>query len=205
MWPLVERLLAIIGALASIVAVGATAVQWYRVRQWKRILTWDDALRAATTLLERVEGSPWKPEIVIGIGRSGGIWGGWLAGNLGLPFAVVDDRYESGPEGRRVEFPGGQDVLVSLRKLHGDSIRPLVVDGATSTGQTPSEFRRRFAEQLKGWDVRFAVLYRNPTSAASIDFVGVEGPEPWPDKFPWHFRKAYRPHLRDLLGLDHAA
>ena len=187
MWPLIERILAVIGAVASMAAVMASVIRWYRLRLWRRQLTWDDALRVARTLLEKIEGSEWKPAVVIGIGRSGGIWGGWLAGNLGgVPFAVVDDRYEQTAEGLRVEFPGGEDVLGSLGRLYGDNLRILLVEGATSTGQTPLEFQRRFARQLNGWDVRVAVLYKNPSSAASIDFVGMEGPEPWPARFPWH-------------------
>ena len=195
-----ERVLAVVGGLASLAALLVTVIQYVRWRAWRRKLTWDDVLRVAEQVLDQIEQGTWKPDVVIGLGRSGGIWGGWLAGNLGsLPLAVVDISYDPSPSGMNVTFPGGADVLTSIRRSRGEHLKVLVVEGATSRGQTPQEFFRSFATELDGWDTRLGVLYKNPASTAVVDFVGSHDLEPWPQRFPWHARAVYRPHLRDLI------
>lgn len=194
---------ALIGAIATILA--AIIGQGIRIRLWKRKLTWDDALRTAQELLTQIQGSDWQPEIVLGIGRSGGIWGGWLAGNLGsLPFAVVDVRYSKDKKDKTVKvgfpLPLDSEILLALLKPYPGKRRLLVVEGASSTGTTLIEFMEKFSKELEGYDVKFCVLYQNPTSKAQIDFVGVSNLEPWPAKFPWHYTDLYRPYIRDLFS-----
>jgi hypoxanthine phosphoribosyltransferase len=191
----VVNILAVLGAIATIVSCWVAVVQFRRAHGSGRLPTWDHSLRTAAKLLKMIEGNDWgAPDIVIGLGRSGGIWGGWLAGNLGsLPFGVVDDKY---PE---VEFPGGEEVLLALRKFYPGAHKLLVVEGASSRGTTLNRFRERFDQVLSGLDVRYAVLYLNSSSDARIDYVGELGPEPWPTRFPWHSTDRYRPFLRDLF------
>ena len=113
----------------------------------RRQPTWDDALRVAEKLLNTIEGS-FMPDLVLGLGRSGGIWGGWLAGNLGsLPFAVIDIEYDDGEVVLRAEFPGGEEVLSSVRKRFPNSPHVLVVQGAASGGMTFREFFAKFNSQ----------------------------------------------------------
>jgi len=122
---------------------------------------------------------------VVGRGRSGGIWGGWLAGNLGsLPFAVIDYTYDELPDGRTVIFPEGEKILEAIESILGGRRQVLLVEGATSSGQTFSEFRNRFAIQTSEWELRTAVLYKNSTVPFEIDYVGRDDLKPWPDKFP---------------------
>jgi len=198
---LLENLLKIVGALATLVG----SIQGVRIAIWKRKLTWDDALRVAEKLLTQIRDSQWDPQVILGLGRSGGIWGGWLAGNLGtLPFAVVDDHYAVDGENLNrgslvVDFPAGSEVLSSLRATYPDKRRMLIVEGASSTGQTLTRFAEKFHQELAGCDVKFAVLYKSPVSVAQIHYVGRVGPDPWPKRFPWHFTDLYRPYLRDIL------
>ena len=151
------------------------------------VITWPDAHRVADTLLKQIKSS-WAPDLVIGLGRSGALWGGWLAGNLGaLRIAVVDCSY-SQPQGRRaVSFPGGNGVLSSLLTTHALNSKVLVVEGAATTGQTFAEFIKQHEPQLCGWNIRFAVLYTNViVPDALVQYVGQRALEPWPEKFPWH-------------------
>ncbi len=199
-----ERILAIVGAVAGVVGLVVLVVELYHRRKWKRRITWDDALRVAEGLLKEIEGRSWKPQVVIGLGRSGGIWGGWVAGNLGsLPFTVVDLKYSEGGKGVDVEFPGAEDVLLSVRKTHGGQANVLVIEGATARGPTIREFLKRFEKELEGWSVKTAVLYRNPASDAPLDYVGKEDLARWPTDdmpFPWHVRAGYRPFLGRVLA-----
>jgi len=203
---ILERILAVLGAVAGIAGCIFAGMQAYKYNLWRRRITWDDALRVADKLLRQIEAEEngWEPEVVIGLGRSGGIWGGWLAGNLGtLPLAVVDLKYTGSETGIEVAFPGGEGVLDTVRKTHGDKLRVLLIEGATSRGTTFREFLKRFENQLAGWDVRKAVLYRNPASDARLDFVGKGDLVPWPTDrkpFPWQDRAGYRPFLGNIIG-----
>ncbi|HSR93038.1 MAG TPA: hypothetical protein VLK88_17160 [Gemmatimonadales bacterium] len=156
---------------------------------------WADALLIAETVLAKIEASGWRPDLVLGLGRSGAIWGGWLAGNLGsLPIAAIDIHYHEAQSGRIVTFPAGVQVLAALREFYGNTLKVLAVEGATSTGQSILEFITQFKQNLIGWEIRFAVLYKNRTVATRIDFAG-EHLEPWPKNLPWHLRTVYRPYM----------
>lgn len=197
-WNFVVQFFAFLGALAGLASLYLYIYHRWKVRQQMGQPTWDDVLRVAEKLLIRIEESPFTPDAVIGLGRSGGIWGGWLAGNLGtLPLAVVDLAYRTGKTGRNVKFYGEAEVLSSLRKRLGNQPCLLVVEGATSDGLTVREFFSKFESELSAYhDVRMAVLYKNSGTNAKVDFFGRDDVSPWPRKFPWHKRDAYKPHLR---------
>jgi len=193
--------LAIIGGLTSIAAFMVAVVQAYRLWKWHRQPSWNEALKTAEKVLEQIEGSAWMPGIVLGIGRSGGIWGGWVAGNLGsLPFAVIDCKIddESGPA-RRFLFQGGQSFADNLREVLPENKKILIIEGAVTTGGTFGAFFEQFGTQFEDCEIKTATLYRNPSADFIVDYVGRSDLEPWPQKFPWHFRKAYRPFLRDAI------
>jgi len=183
-------MLTAIGAVASVIT--SLLAIMYLLRP-----TWFDAFRRARKVLDQIM-QEWKPDVVIGIGRSGGIWGGWLAGNLGSkPFLVVDDYYKESSKWRKmkIEFPGGEQVLKALedkefieRKEHSKTgNRILLVEGAVRTGDTFERFREKFSKQLDQWEIRTAVLYRNP-AAIDIDFKG-RTLKWWPERFPWHDKR----------------
>lgn len=191
------EVLAVIGSLAGVAGVlGPFAYWWYGRRQ----VTWRDALKTAEGVISQIESGDWKPQAVLGLGRSGGIWGGWLAGNLGsLPFAVVDETYKVHPSGRDVYLHRPCEVLEGLRTNPAleDSygpLRVLVVEGATSNGRTVQRFREGIDSVASQYDIKLAYLFKNRAVAESIDFLG-RTLEPWPDKLPWHARSAYRTHM----------
>lgn len=195
-----ERILAIFGGITSLFLFIITLAHSWRVWRWKRRLTWDDALRVAEVLLKKIEGSHWKPDIVIGLGRSGGIWGGWLAGNLGsIPLAVVDKHFVQEASGLKIVFPGGKEVICGIRENCDAKMKVLVIQGASSVGGVFRQFDTLFTEYFSNWDVKYAVLYVNPVVSFRIDFVG-RTLEVWPRQFPWHLRSVYRPYLRDIFS-----
>ncbi len=197
-----QEILAALGGIAAFLTIVVAGAQVMRYWQWKRKLNWNDALKAAEAVLKDIEESEWSPDMVIGLGRSGGIWGGWIAGNLGsCPFAVVDDAYDTTEGKLKVDFPGGANVLSSVRELIGDGKRVLVIQGATAAGGTFKEFKEQFGPLLQNWNVKYAVLYKSAGAIlADVDFVGKDNLEPWPKELPWHQRRAYRPFLRDVFS-----
>lgn len=188
MWRIVELILQILGGIGTVVALIAFVMQIIILRKGP---TWWDALKRARKILDKINQLHWEPTVVIGIGRSGGIFGGWLAGNLGSkPFIVVDDFYDQqSSKDIKVEFPGGKKVLSALEEFKKpEDNRILLVKGAVSRGQTFATFLERFSDQLVSWDIKKAALYKNPAAAVHIDFLG-KFLEPWPKRFPWHDRR----------------
>jgi len=90
------------------------------------------ALRTAKKVLKKIKKGPlWKPDVVIGISRSGGIWDGWLTGNLeAKPLLVVDVSYQQSPTERRIEFPVEKQVwlLVKSSKRTAPLTRKIILD-----------------------------------------------------------------------------
>ena len=77
MLELLLTLCTVLGGLTALTAILGFIVKQFLLWRWKRKFTWDDVLRTAHALLKRIEDQGWRPEIVIGLGRSGGIWGGY--------------------------------------------------------------------------------------------------------------------------------
>ncbi|GFO80543.1 MAG: hypothetical protein A49_01700 [Methyloceanibacter sp.] len=177
-------------ALSAIATTVAVVIAYEHRRDRRRVaknsVNWNYSFCVAEDLRRRIK--TWGPELIIGIGRSGGIWGGWMAGNLGsLPFGVVDDKYES----NNVSFPGGADVLAALKRTHPSVRRVLLIEGASARGQTINEFRAKFADLMTDWDVRVAVLFVAESANADIEYCGRVGPSEWPDRMPWHQDKSW--------------
>ncbi len=188
---LILNLLAATGAVAGITTLALPIIMHCMGP------TWRDALKRARKVLEDIKQSNWEPTLVIGIGRSGGIWGGWLAGNLGSkPFLVVDVYYNQTEKGREVHYRGGKQVLSALEEFKKLGRNILLVEGAASTGETFTCFLEEFSDQLGSWKIKKAVLYKNPVAAIDIEFVG-RSLERWPKKLPWHEQSVWRRYLRN--------
>jgi len=187
-----QPVFAVLGAVAAIVTIVTVLSQVFGRR-----VTWNNARRAAWHVLREVQRYGWRPDMVIGIGRSGGIWGGWLAGNLGsLPFIAVDDHYSNG-QNITIEFNSARELLLAVREGFPQAKRFLAIEGASSTGRSFEEFRKIFDSVMSPRELRLATLYKNPTNPLHIDYVGEVGPSRWPNRFPWHETDAYRPFLRN--------
>ena len=140
-------------------------------------------LPAEERILALAEPSTVALELGLGVGRSGGIWGGWMAGNLGsLPFGVIDDKYEP----NSVTFPGGTEVLRALHATYPEAKKVLLIEGASVRGETINKIRTELSEQLEIWEVKFAVLFVSRHSNAKIDFIGRLVPDKFLDRMPWH-------------------
>lgn len=198
-------LFALVGFVGSIVTIGTWAAR--QVNPLRSIaqgfidrtaseLNWTQALESAEEVLQQLEAdSDWEPDVVIGIGRSGAIWAGWLAGNLGSkPVAVVDAVYEVEETGVQTRLPG---LAESLAAIAPTPVSILLVEGATARGSSFASFLTSLETMAGDRDVRLATLYRATTCLVQVNYVG-EVLEAWPERFPWHHRRAYQRHTTRL-------
>lgn len=194
----VMEMFTILGGITAALGLATLLLKSYNTWVWKRRFNWDKALRAAENLLEEIERSNWNPQAVVGIGRSGGIWGGWMAGNLGsLPFYVIDNVYNLDDE-FSVSFPDADVILEALKNTHPEKKNVLIITGGNSSGSTFKKLKE-ILDLQESLSFKYAVLYQNPTAKFKVDYIGELGPTVWPKKFPWHMRKAYKPYLRDIF------
>lgn len=141
--------------------------------------TWSDVARGVEHLQLLMEWDAYAPDLVLGLGRSGGVIAGLLASSLGsLPLRVVDLRY-----GRRgplldVDF---QDVQSALPP---DVQRVLVVEGATTGGLTPRTAKELLERYYPRVEFKFAFLIQSVQSQFTGDYYaflesGTLAPLPW--------------------------
>ena len=143
--------------------------------------TWDDVVRGVSHICLAIEADDFLPDAVLGLGRSGGVMAGLVAGFLGsLPVRLLDIAYDDGPRG----------LNVSLQRIDGQlkfpprTSRVLIVEGATTGGLTPRRAEAALKRKFPRYDMRFAVLIQSVTSAFRADYYafaehGVLQPLPW--------------------------
>lgn len=186
--------MAALAALGSVVAVVQLRL-WLRNWGDGRIDTFESVERNSLKLLAQIEAQGFRPDFVLGIGRSGAFLAGWLAGNLGTVSIEVVDRKHGTVPTQIVEYPHIEERLALLEQLYGKKARVLVVEGAATRGNSFIEFenlRRRHANE---WDCRYAVLYEVDTNVATIHFVAKRLGRA-PKRYPWHKTPRYRNFIR---------
>lgn len=91
--------------------------------------SWEDVNNGVLRLVDLVRKSNFNPDIIVGVGRSGAIIAGLLAGNLGvLPVGVIDREYQ--------RMRGGGRKVVIRRGVDVKNKKVLLVCGMLITGQT---------------------------------------------------------------------
>lgn len=186
-----STLMVISSMVANIITIGGKSM----FKRSPVISSWDYSFKVAEKLLKDIETSGKKFDVVVGLGRSGGIWGGWIAGNLGsIPFFALDIVYSADVNGdRSIDFPDSIELLKFITKKYK---RVLIVEGAVSTGATFLEFKKKHKQFFEDVTFKFATLFKNSTASIVVDYVGETINNKWPDKFAWHTREKYAPHLR---------
>lgn len=138
----------------------------------KNEFTWPDVEKGVDEIIRNMEKDGYEPDLVIGIGRSGGIVGGLIAGYLGAkPLRVFNWNYKNEKIEGKVRRVHTHDKTVEIEK---EQEKILLVEGATTTGQTPERALTFFKEQFPGKDFRFAVLVRQKSSIAHIHYCAYE-------------------------------
>jgi hypoxanthine phosphoribosyltransferase len=141
--------------------------------------TWSDVVRGVEHVQLLMEWDNYAPDVVLGLGRSGGVIGGMLASYLGsLPLRLLDLHYSRRGSLVEVEFADTQLALPA------DARRVLVVEGATTGGLTPRRARETLERLHAQVEFRFAFLIQTVQSQFTGDYYaylesGVLAPLPW--------------------------
>lgn len=147
--------------------------------------TWFRMRRQCLVLIEKIRDAPYIPDLVVGLGRSGAILGGIIAGNLGvLPIATVDREYRLSEGGARSVIPR---LMIDREIIKGK--RVLLVDALPHTGDT----MRVIAEELKKCgpsEMKTASLYVEKYCIQRPDFYLKVVKKV--RRLPWRFTKAWR-------------
>lgn len=134
----------------------------------KNEFTWPDVEKGVDKIIEDMKKDKFEPDLVIGIGRSGGIVGGLIAGYLkAKPFRVFNWNYEEVEENGTITRKHKHDKNIEIEKEHKNI---LLVEGATTTGETPNKALNFFNKKFPDRVFRFAVLVRALASTGRIKY-----------------------------------
>jgi uncharacterized protein len=174
-----DSLLSIIGVITSVWSVILIILDKAGYYSWFSI-----TLRSKK-LISKIKASGYSPDLVVGLGRSGAVLGGILAGNLGvLPITVVDRTYEWVDERTRVVKPVS---FVGKGILKGKKI--LLVDAAPHTGETCRAIKNELQKALPA-DIKIASLFKYKYTVQVPDYYVDEIQKV--RKMPWRFSSEYR-------------
>jgi hypoxanthine phosphoribosyltransferase len=181
----------VLGAIVSIYQAKIWVAEW----RDRKIDSFSSIERHGVQLLHKISTSGFRPDFVLGLGRSGAFLGGWIAGNLGsIPIEVID-RIHKNDVDDPMDFPYVVEKFELLRRAYGDRAKVLVVEGATVRGATSRTFFKYKHHYASDWNCRFCVLYRVETSDFPVDFVA-KMLKAAPRRFPWHRTGDYQDFIR---------
>jgi hypothetical protein len=174
----------LLGAGASLFALFITAVSI--MTQLEVLpLRWRNAVRAADRLISLMAADNWFPDFVICLGRSGAIWGGYLAGNFGSkPAFIILDDYS--PDRSYVTFEYWPQLTAVLRERAPKKVA--VIQGYSGTGGTFFAFRDEIRKRssFEKIDFRYASVFAwRGCRFKEHHYIGKELRKQ-PRRMPWH-------------------
>lgn len=158
-------------------------------------LSWLDFWSKTQELLSKIEGSGYKPDIVISVGRSGAVVGGILATNLGSIRHVAIDRtvvvkhQDKGPG--RTDINIDDTMIPNVESLNGKKI--LVVMSECETGMTLRQTYDFFQENVSEVTTKTAVLFRRENVHFLPDYFVISADENWL-QLPFRIDNKWVPH-----------
>jgi xanthine phosphoribosyltransferase len=127
-------------------------------------IPYEDFLADLDAVAAKIEGDPWRPDFIVGIGRGGLVPAAYLSHRLDIAMLSVD--VSSGEAGF------ADELLVKLAAKMRAGERILIIDDINDSGGTIAFLRAALAEQSGGGgeQVRVAVLLNNVRSRAQVDY-----------------------------------
>lgn len=160
-----------IGYIATFISIVTAIIGLYKV--WKIFyenrFTWRKVEKGVEKLVDKMKKDIYDPDIIVGIGRSGGIIGGLIAGCFGSkPFMAINRTFGY-PQKTVASIT---DVIIDSEFLIGDKYKKiLLVEGASTTGDTPKKAIELMQNKFPDKEFKFAVLVKKSSSTARIDYV----------------------------------
>ncbi|MGH2348245.1 MAG: hypothetical protein ACRDFT_02120 [bacterium] len=159
----------IVGLLAAIIGIITGIhylVQMLRRREFRK-LSWRMVNRGVVTIIANLRRDNFIPDLVIGIGRSGAIFGGLIAGNMGnIPLAVVDRKLHWDEKRRDIILSDFSELRVKPQHQ-----KLLFVIGEIYSAQSISEVVKHFQPALEGRQWRTASLVKLDVAPVNVDYT----------------------------------
>jgi xanthine phosphoribosyltransferase len=128
-----------------------------------RHIPYDSFVADVQAIAARLDGDPWVPDFIVGIGRGGLVPGAYLSHRTGIPMLSVD--YSSKVSGF------ADDLLIKLANMSISGQRILFVDDINDSGATLVNLRTSILDHGGiGENQRFAVLINNRRSKATVEY-----------------------------------
>jgi len=130
-------------------------------------ISYERFLADLEALAKQLEGSDWRPDFLVGVGRGGLVPAAYLSHRTGIAMLSVD--HSSGDPGF------ADELLAKLAAKSQDGLRILIVDDINDSGTTIAYLREAIERQGGIEDhVRVAVLINNSRSKAKAEFFAAE-------------------------------
>lgn len=174
-----EKILTVIGIATSLYSL--TLLIMDRMGYY----SWFSIEYRSKKLIKQIKESGFAPDIIVGLGRSGAILGGILAGNMGVKtITVIDRAYKWQEEKTREVVPVS---LINLEMLRGKKV--LLVDAAPHTGETCKVIKEELLK-AQPTEVKIASLFKVLYTVQVPDYYINEVEKV--RKMPWRFSFEYR-------------
>lgn len=149
--------------------------------------SWSDVDKYAKIVIKKISCDYFVPDVIVGIGRGGSIFGSILSGNINtpchkernIPILGVDRLYEW-DHGERVEI---ENKMVDFAPLGGKKV--LLVAGDVLTGGT-MKFYVHQLEQINPSELKTACLVKGVAATFQPDYFGKEIPADF--NMPWMYK-----------------
>lgn len=167
------------------------------LRIYKR-LRWRTAEKSAINLANQIRQDEWSPDLIVGIGRGGAIYGAMLSYKLAkkdrrgkkknIPLAILERQYRIENNQRKSKVVG--DIECFLTDKEGNLIAPekvLLVAGEGHTGDTMNMAKELVNKKYPEAETKSCVFYQELPLNSHFDYSGVTGKGfnsmPWQDEY----------------------
>lgn len=165
--------------------------EFYEKSEGEKELSWKDVEDAAYHVIAQMQESNFEPDVIISIARSGLIPASLISYALGNKelYVIKVDFSKNQKISYRQDMREKPKISQGLAK-DVEGLRVLVVDEMAVSGET-LKMVSNYLDMKHPLEVRYSVLYKQPWSQFSPDYVGTEDTA-WPI-FPWKKLKHTEP------------
>jgi hypoxanthine phosphoribosyltransferase len=161
-------LIVVVSVMAALISIPAGIYYlWDRNKATvSKTVGWRKVEYGVHETIRRLRSDNWVPDLVLAIGRSGAIYGGLIAGNMGnLPMAILDRHLAWDRTSR--EYVADHHSSIHLPD---ECKKVLVVVGEVYSGQSLTASVQRIKEAMQGRSIKTACLVHSNHSNVQVDY-----------------------------------